>query len=44
MKKTYRKPQTCTVLLNGPLLMLGGSTQVNSYKDGGDINVGDSDE
>ena len=44
MRKTYEKPKMRTVLLRGPVLMLGGSNQVNDYNRGSDIYVGDTDE
>lgn len=43
-KKTYTKPQVQAILLRGPLVMLEGSNTVNTYKSGGSINIGDSDE
>ena len=42
-KKTYRRPQTRTVVLRGPVLMLGGSDTVNEYCHGNDISVGDEE-
>ena len=44
MKKTYIKPKIETVVVIGPRVLLGGSNQVNQFDDGGDINIGDSDE
>lgn len=44
MRKKYEKPNLCTMLLRGPILMLGGSNTVKGYNTGGDINVGDKDE
>lgn len=45
MKKQYSKPQTHSIKLTGPALMLGGSqTTVNEYYSGDDIQIGDSDE
>ena len=43
MKKSYVDPQTLIVLLHGPALMVGGSTDVNNYNKGGDIHAGDDD-
>jgi len=43
-KKTYMKPQTCIVLLRGPLVMLSGSNNVIDYDDGYDIIIGDEDD
>lgn len=43
MKKTYVKPQMCTILLHSHPLMLGGSNTVNDYNRGNDITVGDED-
>lgn len=42
-KKRYTKPQTETILLRGPVVMLNGSNQVNNYEDGGDFTIGDDD-
>ena len=44
MKKKYNNPQTRTVVLRGPVLMLGGSDTVNEYRRGNDISVGDTDD
>ena len=44
MKKTYQKPQTKAIPLAGPVLMLGGSNSVNTYRQGTDIFIGDDDE
>lgn len=44
MKKKYEKPRMRTVLLHGPVVMLGGSNQVNSYQKGTDFTVGDDDQ
>ena len=41
MKKKYIPPQSRTVLLPSPVLMLGGSNTVNGYVDGEDIIIGD---
>ena len=43
MKKTYIKPKIETVVVIGPRVLLGGSNTVNSYENGDDINIGDSD-
>ena len=43
MKKSYVDPQTLIVLLHGPALMVGGSTDVKNYNKGGDIHAGDDD-
>lgn len=42
-KKTYRRPQTRSIALQGPVLMLGGSDTVNEYCRGKDISVGDEE-
>ena len=44
MKKKYNNPQTRTVVLQGPRLMLTGSDAVKEYRHGNDISVGDTDE
>ena len=44
MKKKYNNPQTRTVVLQGPRLMLTASVAVNEYRRGNDIGIGDSDE
>jgi hypothetical protein len=45
MKKKYVKPQTETIILRSPVVMLeSSSVGVNNYSNGGDINIGDSDE
>ncbi len=44
MKKTYRRPQTRSIALQGPRLMLTTSVAVNDYGRGNDISVGDTDE
>ena len=33
-----------TVLLRGPVVMLGGSNTVHDFNDGGNIYIGDSDD
>ena len=43
MKKKYIKPQTQAVLFHAPVVMLGGSNQVNGYQNGSDIIIGDTD-
>lgn len=43
-KKTYRRPQTRSIALQGPRLMLTGSDAVNEYRHGNDISVGDTDD
>ena len=43
MKKKYNTPQTRTVVLRGPVLMLGGSVAVNEYRRGSNISVGDEE-
>ena len=42
-KNTYIKPKTYTVLLRGPVVMLEGSNEVSSFKNGNDIYIGDED-
>lgn len=43
-KKRYSKPQTETILLRGPVVMLeSSSVGVNNYEDGGDFTIGDDD-
>ena len=42
-KKRYTKPQTQAVIFHAPVVMLGGSNQVNDYQNGSDIIIGDSD-
>lgn len=44
MKKKYITPQMQTVLFRAPVVMLEGSNTVNNYENGGNINIGDSDE
>lgn len=44
MKKKYLTPNSRTVLVQGHALMTGGSMNVKSFKSGGTINIGDSDE
>ena len=34
MKKTYRRPQTRSIALQGPRLMLTASVEVNEYRSG----------
>ena len=41
--KIYEKPQTHTVVLRGPMLMLSGSNTVNDYNRS-DIRIGDEEE
>ena len=43
-KKTYRRPQTRSIALQGPRLMLTGSVAVKEYRRGNDISVGDTDD
>ena len=43
-KKTYRRPQTRSIALQGPRLMLTASVAVKEYRRGNDISVGDTDE
>ena len=43
-KKTYRRPQTRSIALQGPRLMLTGSVEVNDYGRGSDISIGDTDD
>ncbi|MBR6195647.1 MAG: hypothetical protein IKQ58_09290 [Prevotella sp.] len=43
-KKTYRRPQTRSIALQGPRLMLTASVAVNEYYRGNDISVGDTDD
>lgn len=43
MKKSYITPKTSTIRLKGPVVMLGGSNEVNNFNDGGSINVGDEE-
>lgn len=43
MKKKYIPPQSRTVLLPSPVVMLTGSNSVNDYDSGGDIPIGDSE-
>lgn len=43
MKKKYIPPQSRTVLLPSPVLMLGGSNTVYGYENDDDIVIGDSD-
>ena len=42
-KKIYSTPQTKTVHLRGPVVMLEGSNDVRGFKNGNDINIGDED-
>ena len=44
MKKKYIIPQMQTVLFRAPVVMFGGSNTVNEYGNGGNINIGDSDD
>ena len=46
MKKTYKQPQTLTILLqnHAQLLLVSESYKVNEYQNGDDIIVGDKDE
>lgn len=41
MKKKYIPPQSRTVLLPSPVLMLGGSNTVTGYENDNDIVIGD---
>ena len=43
-KKTYRRPQTRAVALQGPRLMLTASVAVKEYRRGNDIGIGDTDD
>ena len=43
MKKKYIPPQSRTVLLPSPVLMLGGSNTVSGYVNDEDIFIGDTD-
>jgi hypothetical protein len=43
-KKIYSTPQTKTVHLRGPVVMLVGSNEVSSFKNGNDIYIGDEEE
>ena len=45
MKKKYIPPQSRTVILPSPVMMLGGSNTVNGYINENDDNIviGDSD-
>ena len=43
-KKTYRRPQTRSIALQGPRLMLTGAVAVYEYRRGNDISVGDTDD
>ena len=43
MKKTYKRPQTRAVALRGPVLMLTASVEVNEYRSGNDISIGDEE-
>ena len=43
MKKKYIPPQSRTVLLPSPVVMLTGSNSVNDYDPGDDIPIGDTD-
>lgn len=43
MKKKYIPPQSRTILLPSPVVMLTGSNNVNDYNNGGDIPIGDTD-
>ena len=42
-KNTYIKPKTYTVLLRGPVVMLGGSNDVRGFDPGEDIYIGDEE-
>lgn len=42
-KKIYTKPQTETIYLRGPVVMLGGSNTVKDYENGDEIIIGDSE-
>lgn len=44
MKKSYITPQTNTVPLKGPVLMVEGSNAVNNYGKEESFTIGDSDE
>ena len=45
MKKNYITPNSRTVNIQGPApLMTSGTMNVNSFKSGATINIGDSDE
>ena len=41
MKKKYIPPQSRTVLLPSPVVMLTGSNSVKDYNNGDDIVIGD---
>lgn len=41
MKKKYIPPQSRTILLPSPVVMLSGSNSVNVYDSGDDIVIGD---
>lgn len=43
MKKKYIPPQSRTILLPSPVVMLSGSNSVSDYDPGGDIPIGDSE-
>ena len=43
MKKKYIPPQSRTILLPSPVVMLSGSNTVNGYVNDNDIVIGDSD-
>ena len=43
MKKSYITPKTSTIRLKGPVVMLGGSNEVNNFNNGDDIFVGDEE-
>ena len=43
MKKKYIPPQSRTVLLPSPVVMLSGSNTVNGYVNDEDIVIGDPD-
>lgn len=42
-KKIYSTPQTKTVHLRGPVVMLEGSNDVRGFDPGKDIYIGDED-
>lgn len=44
MKKEYTKPVVMTVHIAGKSMLLAASNNVNEYKRGSDIYVGDDDD
>jgi len=43
MKKKYIPPQSRTILLPSPVVMLSGSNTVSEYGDSYDVMIGDND-